>query len=142
MVKGEKEKGGVKEERRLHKNLDVWMGAMGLARQIYTITGGFAKEEIYGLTSQLRRAAVSVPSNLAEGAARTGPKEFLQFINPNFTQKFEQKRVRVREMGVRTVFSAPQRRPHCVRSRKSEHTRSSCTTARVKRFLSTAFMQR
>jgi len=54
---------------------------MELARQIYTITSGFPKEEIYGLTSQLRRAAVSVPSNLAEGAARTGPKEFLQFIN-------------------------------------------------------------
>ena len=79
MVKGERLM--VKEEGRSHKKLDVWMGAMELARQIYTITAGFPKEEIYGLTSQLRRAAVSVPSNLAEGAARTGHREFLQFIN-------------------------------------------------------------
>ena len=71
----------VKDGGRPHEKLDVWMGAMELARQIYTITAGFPKEEIYGLTSQLRRAAVSVPSNLAEGAARTGPREFLQFIN-------------------------------------------------------------
>ena len=68
-------------EGRPHKKLDVWVGAMELVRQIYTITAGFPREEIYGLTSQLRRAAVSVPSNLAEGAARTGPREFLQFIN-------------------------------------------------------------
>jgi len=51
----------VKEEGRPHKKLDVWKGAMESARQIYTITAGFPKEEIYGLTSQLRRAAVSVP---------------------------------------------------------------------------------
>lgn len=72
-------KGGA--DQRIHKRLDVWQGAMELARQIYTITAEFPKEEIYGLISQLRRAAVSVPSNLAEGAARTGTREFLQFIN-------------------------------------------------------------
>ena len=54
---------------------------MSLVAQIYKMTKNFPKEELYGLTSQLRRAAVSVPSNLAEGAAQTGPREFLQFIN-------------------------------------------------------------
>ena len=54
---------------------------MNLAVRIYALTGRFPKDEIYGITSQLRRAAVSVPSNIAEGAARTGRKEFLQFIN-------------------------------------------------------------
>lgn len=66
---------------RTHKNLDVWKNAMKLAKHVYTLTEGFPKDEIYGLTSQLRRAAVSVPSNIAEGAARTSHKEFLQFIN-------------------------------------------------------------
>ena len=72
---------GRKIEERPHKKLDVWKNAMELARQIYTVTGTFPKEEIYGISSQLRRAAVSVPSNLAEGAARSGPKEFIRFIN-------------------------------------------------------------
>lgn len=53
---------------------------MGLVKTVYTVTQGFPKEEIYGLTSQVRRAAVSIPSNLAEGAARNSPKEFIQFM--------------------------------------------------------------
>lgn len=52
---------------------------MALAKAIYGATTLFPKEEIYGLTSQLRRAVVSIPSNIAEGAARGGNKEFLQF---------------------------------------------------------------
>ena len=55
--------------------------SMLLAKDIYSATSSFPKSEEYGLTSQLRRAAVSVPSNLAEGAARRGNKEFRQFIN-------------------------------------------------------------
>lgn len=54
---------------------------MALVSGIYQITRNFPKEELYGLTSQMRRAAVSIPGNLAEGAARTGQKEFAQFLS-------------------------------------------------------------
>ena len=54
---------------------------MALVKVIYKTTQGFPREEVYGLTQQIRRAAVSVPSNLAEGAARTSRKEFSQFIS-------------------------------------------------------------
>jgi len=67
--------------KRAHKNLDVWRDSVELAISVYRLTENFPKSEIYGLTSQMRRAAVSVPSNIAEGAARTSPKEFLQFLN-------------------------------------------------------------
>lgn len=63
-----------------HKDLDVWQFSMSLVSEIYRLTGTFPKEEIYGLTNQMRRAAVSVPSNIAEGAARNSKKEFLQYL--------------------------------------------------------------
>jgi len=63
-----------------HKDLDVWKESMKLARSVYTLTSTFPKEELYGLTSQIRRAAVSIPSNIAEGAARNSDKEFIQFL--------------------------------------------------------------
>jgi four helix bundle protein len=63
-----------------HKNLDVWNRAMDLAVEVYSITGQFPKEELFGLVSQARRAAVSVPSNIAEGAARNSRKEYIQFL--------------------------------------------------------------
>ena len=66
---------------RPHYKLDAWKSAMALVSSIYQITRTFPKEELYGLTSQMRRAAVSIPSNLAEGAARTGQKEFAQFLS-------------------------------------------------------------
>ena len=67
--------------KRRHHDLKAWQTAMELVKDIYAITASFPKEEIYGLTGQIRRAAVSVPSNIAEGAARTGPKEFLRFLS-------------------------------------------------------------
>ena len=70
--------GGAK---RRHHNLQAWQIAMRLARETYELTKGFPREELYGLTSQIRRSAVSVPSNIAEGAARASTKEFLQFLN-------------------------------------------------------------
>ena len=54
---------------------------MALVRVVYDLTRGFPAEETYGLVSQLRRAAVSVPSNLAEGAGRDGQKEFVRFLS-------------------------------------------------------------
>ncbi|RLC47451.1 MAG: four helix bundle protein [Candidatus Cloacimonadota bacterium] len=65
---------------RTHKDLDVWKLGIELVEKIYKATIGFPKEEIYGLTSQMRRAAVSIPSNIAEGAARNSEKEFIQFL--------------------------------------------------------------
>ncbi len=62
-------------------DLRVWQGAMNLAEQVYRITGRFPKTEMYGLTTQLRRAAISVPSNIAEGHARESRKEYLHFLS-------------------------------------------------------------
>ena len=66
---------------RPHENLQAWKEAMRLVRTIYDLTKTFPREEIYGLAAQMRRAAVSVPSNLAEGAARSSRKEFSQFLS-------------------------------------------------------------
>lgn len=63
-----------------YKDLIAWQKAMDLAEAIYQLTRDFPREEIYGLTSQLRRCAVSVPSNIAEGQGRTTPGEFKQFL--------------------------------------------------------------
>jgi len=66
---------------RPHYKLEAWKEAMALVTAIYQVIQEFPKDEVFGLTSQLRRAAISVPSNLGEGAARHGPKEFAQFLN-------------------------------------------------------------
>ena len=64
-----------------HMDLEVWKRAVELAKSVYELTAGFPASEIYGLSSQMRRAAVSIPSNIAGGAARNGDKEFLHFLN-------------------------------------------------------------
>jgi four helix bundle protein len=64
-----------------HRDLVAWQKGMDLAKSIYLLTNAFPKHEVYGLSSQLRRAAVSIPSNLAEGAARNGRREFAYFIS-------------------------------------------------------------
>ncbi len=66
---------------RPHRRLVVWQKSMELAGIVYKVTSAFPRAEEYGLISQMRRAAVSIPSNLAEGAARKGAKEFKQFLN-------------------------------------------------------------
>jgi four helix bundle protein len=63
-----------------YRDLIVWQKAMSLAEAIYRVTSGFPREEQYGLMSQMRRAAVSVPSNIAEGQGRLSPREFRQFL--------------------------------------------------------------
>jgi four helix bundle protein len=64
-----------------YADLEVWRAAMDLVERIYTVTKRFPKEEMYGLTSQLRRASVSVPSNIAEGKGRFSDKELTQFLS-------------------------------------------------------------
>ncbi len=63
-----------------HKDLDIWKEAIELVQEVYKGTAEFPKEEIYGLTNQMRRASVSVPSNISEGAARSSKKEFINFL--------------------------------------------------------------
>jgi len=64
-----------------HKKLDVWKLSMELSRVVYRLTTGYPSEERFGLVSQMRRAAVSVPSNIAEGAARDSNNEFRHFLS-------------------------------------------------------------
>lgn len=63
-----------------HKDLYIWQDGIQLVEIVYRLTASFPPSELYGLCSQMRRASVSVPSNIAEGAARQGEKEFVQFL--------------------------------------------------------------
>ena len=64
-----------------HEDLEVWQQAINLSVSIYKITAAFPADERFGLTSQMRRAAVSIASNIAEGAARHSRREFAQFLS-------------------------------------------------------------
>ncbi len=64
-----------------HLDLDVWKRSIEFVTLIYRLTEKFPKSEIYGITSQIRRSAVSIPSNIAEGAGRTSKKEFSHFLS-------------------------------------------------------------
>jgi four helix bundle protein len=67
-----------------HKKLRAFELADEVAMLVYRVTAGFPKEELFGLTSQLRRAAVSVPSNIVEGRARDSEADYLRFLNIAF----------------------------------------------------------
>ena len=67
-----------------HKKLSVWKESMDLVESVYMLTSSFPKSEIFGLTSQIRRAAVSVPANISEGSARKSSKEFHYFLTISF----------------------------------------------------------
>jgi len=71
------------------KELHIWQKAMLLVTETYKLTKQFPKEEIFGLTSQVRRSAISVPSNIAEGFGRKSNKEFERFINIAIGSLFE-----------------------------------------------------
>ena len=63
------------------RDLRVWQGGMEMVESVYRVTQSFPKQELYGLTSQLRRAAVSIPANIAEGQSREHIKEYLNFLS-------------------------------------------------------------
>jgi four helix bundle protein len=63
-----------------HRDLQVWQRGMQIAEDVYTLTKAFPSDERFGLTSQLRRAAVSVPANIAEGNSRDSTKDYLRFL--------------------------------------------------------------
>lgn len=78
MTKGQSDKG---TRVKTHKDLEVWKNSLQLVIDLYKITDSFPRTEVFGLSSQIRRAAVSIPSNIAEGAARKSSKEFTQFLH-------------------------------------------------------------
>ena len=67
-----------------YKELIVWQKAMALCKDVYALTKAFPKEELFGITNQMRRCAVSIPSNIAEGQARHSPKEFIHFLKISY----------------------------------------------------------
>lgn len=69
-----------KAKQPLHYGLDVWKEAMRLAREVYRLSASFPDSERFGLTAQIRRCAVSVPSNIAEGAGRGTRKEYAHYL--------------------------------------------------------------
>lgn len=71
------------------RNLLIWQKSIALTTKIYATTKNFPKEEIYGLTSQIRRSAISIPSNIAEGFGRDSNKEYLRFLNISIGSLFE-----------------------------------------------------
>ena len=70
-----------KDNVRTHRDLNVWKKSIDLVTSIYKHTANYPKEEVYGLTNQIRRCAVSIPSNIAEGSARTTGKDFSRFLS-------------------------------------------------------------
>jgi four helix bundle protein len=68
------------EKVKTHKDLILWQKSVNYVTTVYEVTSSFPKEEVYGITNQIRRAAVSIPSNIAEGSARKSQKEYLQFL--------------------------------------------------------------
>jgi len=71
------------------RKLLIWQKSMALITKIYFSTNNFPKEEIFGLTSQIRRSSISIPSNIAEGSGRESDKDFLRFLNISTGSLFE-----------------------------------------------------
>jgi four helix bundle protein len=76
-------------EYRTYKDLDIWKKARSLVKEVYLVTRNFPKDEMYGLMSQMRRCAVSIPSNIAEGYGRQFKKETIQFLHISRGSLFE-----------------------------------------------------
>ena len=93
-----------------YKKLIVWQKAMELVVAVYAVTEKFPRTEQYGLSSQMRRSAVSIPSNIAEGQARHGTREFLQFISHAMGSLAE----------IETQVALSERLGHCVSADTAE----------------------
>ncbi|MEP1094972.1 MAG: four helix bundle protein [Cyclobacteriaceae bacterium] len=74
---------------RRFKDLEIWTLSKSISVEVYQKTKEFPKEEIYGLTSQMRRAAISIPSNISEGCSRNSNKEFVRFLEIAIGSSFE-----------------------------------------------------
>jgi four helix bundle protein len=72
-----------------YRDLIVWQKAMQMVTCIYQLTGDFPKNELYGLTSQIRRCAISIPSNIAEGYGRNSTDDYLRFLNISRASLYE-----------------------------------------------------
>ena len=85
MVCGKVRSNGVKRNRKPHKNLEVWKLSIDFVKDIYTLTTNFPDEEKFGIISQLRRAVVSIPTNIAEGAARSTKRNLVTLYDSLLT---------------------------------------------------------
>ncbi|HYA42149.1 MAG TPA: four helix bundle protein [Syntrophobacteraceae bacterium] len=83
-----------------HKDLEVWKMAIELAKAVYELTAEFPASEVYGLVPQMRRSAVSIASNIAEGAARNADKEFMHFlyVTPGSTAELDTQYILSKEL--------------------------------------------
>ena len=86
MTKAQRCKGA---EVKTYKDLLVWQKAIHFVTQVYKVVKGFPQEELYGLTSQIKRAAVSIPSNIAEGYGRKSTKDYIRFLQIAMGSIFE-----------------------------------------------------
>jgi four helix bundle protein len=75
--------------RNSYRDLIVWQKSMQLVKEVYIETKNFPKEEMYGLVSQIRRCAISIPSNIAEGRGRNSDKEFIRFLQISLGSVYE-----------------------------------------------------
>jgi four helix bundle protein len=108
-----------------YRDLEVWQKAMALTKNIYQVTSSFPSEERFGLVNQMRRAAVSIPSNLAEGHARAGVGEFRYFVSiaMGSTAELETQVLLSAELG---YLSTPQKTPSFLSSTLSARCCEGC----------------
>ena len=71
------------------RKLDIWVKSMDLVTDIYRVTNAFPNQERFGLTSQMQRSAVSIPSNIAEGSAKSSNKDFARFLEMSIGSSYE-----------------------------------------------------
>ncbi len=71
------------------RELKIWVKGRNLVKEVYEVTSSFPRSEIYGLTNQMRRASVSIPSNIAEGSGRKSTKDFCRFLEIAFSSALE-----------------------------------------------------
>ncbi|MCX7771408.1 MAG: four helix bundle protein [Proteobacteria bacterium] len=90
-----------RDEIKTHKDLDVWKEGIELVVEVYNLVKGFPKVEIYGIVDQIKRAVISIPSNIAEGASKNSKKEFLRhlFISLGSLSELETQLIIAKKLG-------------------------------------------